>query len=255
MVEFGCAHYQRAQLPHRSPRRPGTTTTHGHGRATRHPHLPRDENARSGSCYDVAMARHAHSRDGPNFIWHQPFNPRQDVEPGRGAAGAAERFTPFNPVLIAASEIVARSRCGGSAAFLAAASERGNAMPEPRSNRGNGAQAASYYENPEPTYPPPWPLRRFLYVWEPVSPDGSHPGKPASPAAYPGTGFLRGKYFLSANADRRGDLTPGNSRGDRRPDVTGEHIGCHNRGRSRCGRRADRRTANGVEIHAVIACL
>ena len=152
-------------------------------------------------------------------------------------------------------EVRAKVDGRGSAAFLAAASERGNAMPEPRSNRGNGAQAASYYENPEPTYPPPWPLRRFLYVWEPVSPDDSHPEKPASPAAYPGTGFLRGKYFLSANPDRRGDLTPGNSRGDRRPDVTGEHIGCHNRGRSRCGRRADRRTANGVEIHAVIACL
>jgi hypothetical protein len=45
-----------------------------------------------------------------------------------------------------------------------------------RSNSGERCAAASYYENPEPTYPLPWPLRRFLYVWEPVSPDGSHTG-------------------------------------------------------------------------------
>jgi hypothetical protein len=68
-------------------------------------------------------------------------------------------------------------------------------MPEPRSNRGNGAQAASYYENPEPTYPPPWPLRRFLYVWEPVSPDGSHAGNQLPPLPTPAQGFYGGSIF------------------------------------------------------------
>jgi hypothetical protein len=79
---------------------------------------------------------------------------------------ARERASPL-PSMPIADALLGRIEASSPSAFAAAMTTR--ARVATRQPIGDGRSGASYYGNSEPTYPPPWPLRRFLYVWEPVS--------------------------------------------------------------------------------------